>query len=61
MSVVFFLMSISSIAHVDFEKLLCRCVEFKGQRPQSNQELLSLTTRAKQGVLAREATLADSR
>ena len=33
MSVIFFLMSISYMSHVDFKKCLCRPVNFKGQGP----------------------------
>ena len=33
MSVIFILMSISSMSHVDFKKCPCRPVDFKGQGP----------------------------
>ena len=33
MLVTFFLMSISSMSHVDFKKCLCGYVDFKGQWP----------------------------
>ena len=33
MSVIFFLMSISSMSHVDLKKCPCRPVKFKGQVP----------------------------
>ena len=33
MSIIYFLMSISSMSHVDFKKWPCRPVEFKGQGP----------------------------
>ena len=39
MSIVFFLMSIGSMSHVEFKKQPCRPVEFNGQRP-----FLSLTS-----------------
>ena len=34
MSMIFFLMSVSSMSHVDFEKWLSCPFEFKGQGPQ---------------------------
>ena len=37
MSLIFILMSLRSIWHVDLKKSLCRRVEFKGQGPQGEQ------------------------
>ena len=36
MSVIFFLLLVSSMSHVDFKKWLCHHVDFKGQGPLSD-------------------------
>ena len=40
MSLIFFLMSIGFMSHVDFKKWLCRPVEFKGQGPHKGATVL---------------------
>ena len=41
MLIVFFLMSIGSMSHVEFKKQPCRPVEFKGQGPYSGDQVAS--------------------